>query len=50
MAATLLDRGPADVAPGARPPSAVATAWLAGDLPSAQFARFALVGGSANLV
>jgi putative flippase GtrA len=50
MAATTLDARPADVAGGARPLPVPATTWLGSDLPSAQFARFVLVGGSANLV
>ncbi|WP_409333095.1 GtrA family protein [Trujillonella humicola] len=47
MAATAPTTRPADGGPAPRPRL---VGWLAGDLPSAQLVRFALVGGSANLV
>jgi putative flippase GtrA len=51
MPATLLDRRPDQAAPGGSLPSRPAAAgWLRRDHVVAQFARFVLVGGSANVV
>lgn len=50
MAATALDARPADAGAGPRVPAVPAPGRLAGDALPAQFVRFVVVGGSANLV